>query len=75
MVRIIHGDKYTTFIHNSYIYKEKNLFLREMRHKRTVAHSLITFKHMNVDYLNITFFPLTMYIPLPGFDTCCPLRL
>lgn len=46
MVRIIHGDKYTTFIHNSYIYKEKNLFLREMRHKRTVAHSLITIKHI-----------------------------
>lgn len=34
MVKIFHGDKYTTFIHNSYIYKEKNLFLREMRHSK-----------------------------------------
>lgn len=73
MVNIICGDKYTTFMHNSYTFKGN--FNEKRTASRTNMAPLLKAIDISVNYLIITFFPLTMYIPLPGFDTCCPLRL
>lgn len=73
MVNIICGDKYTTFMHNSYIFKE-NFNKKELRHEQ-IAAQFLNALDISIYYLNITFFPLTMYMPLPGLDTRCPLRL
>ena len=58
MVNIICGDKYTTFMHNSYIFKE-NFNKKERRHEQIMAPFLKAID-ISVNYLNITFFPLTM---------------
>lgn len=58
MVNIICGDKYTTFMHNSYIFKE-NLNKKERRHEQIMAPFLKAID-ISVNYLIITFLPLTI---------------